>query len=124
MSKILSENRVYYFKDLEIYAENGIIHVVSKNKKHRASPENTVSVKDWRDRLVAIYRLGLGLEGSELGRYRDLMSDSHHAVEVMEAALRDALSQGDPFDPRVIEEHVREIKTSKKYTMKPQKIFT
>ena len=120
---MLFNNRVYSYKDLDIYAENGVIHLVSKNSEDKDKPERVVNANDWKDRLFAMYKLGLGLEGRNEGVFKELKDDTHKALEIMECVLRDAIEQGNPLDPKVQQEHLNEFRTHKKYTMKPLKIF-
>lgn len=120
---MLFTNKVYSYKDLDIYAENGVIHLVSKNLDDKSKPEKVVNANDWKDRLFAMYKLGLGLEGRNEGVYKELKDDTRRALEIMEAVLRDAIEQGNPLDPKVQAEHLNEFRTNKRYTMKPRKIF-
>lgn len=120
---MLFTNKVYSYKDLDIYAENGVIHLVSKNSDDKSNPERVVNANDWKDRLFAMYKLGLGLEGRNDGVFKELKDDTRKAIEIMESVLKDAIEQGNPLDPKVQAEHLNEFRTNKRYTMKPRKIF-
>lgn len=122
MAYLLGVNNVYHYRDLDIYAENGVIHLVSKSPKHKDNPERHVSIDEWKDRMNGIYHLGFGLAGSDDAVYKELYQDTSEALDVMQSVLKDAVQQGDPYDVRVIADAIQEAKITKKYTMKPKKV--
>lgn len=116
-------NKVYYYKDYELYADDGFIHVISKNDKDRDNPIHHISIDSWKQRILGIMALGKDTDGSDESNMRQLHEDTQAALEVMIAVMKDAVEQGDPLDPKVAYDRLQELKSTKKYTMKPNRMI-
>lgn len=116
-------NKVYYYKNYELYADDGYIHVISKNDKDHDDPIHHIPIDTWKERILGIMAFGAGTDGADEANMRQLHEDTQAALEVMVAVLKDAVEQGDPHDPKVAYDKLQELKSTKKYTMKPNKVF-
>ena len=110
---------MYKVGNLEMYADGGSV-IVNHTK---TGVTKRISVPEWRERMEAIAISRLDKMGSEYSRERDLYHEGVKLAQAMQAVLKEAESQGDVTNPRVLQHLFQEITLNPKYTMKPKVLY-
>jgi len=95
---LTKEGKHYRFRDLEMWAEEGI--VVIENQK-----DGNIDTVFRRD--IALRAAALNLEAKR-AYWQEQRDELNEAVIKMHEVWKDAKQQGDPQDPEVIRQKVRE----------------
>lgn len=117
------QSKVYKFKELEFYAEDGLIHMIHKNPETNEPFEKVETIPEVTARINALAEIEnkLFLKYSIVPAERDMYDSALGFLKVCQDVLRDAKEQGDPTKARVQKEYREDAARSEKYTMKPSK---
>ena len=106
------QNKVYKYRNLTMFAEDGIINIFNSNEKYKDKPLLQITVRDMKPRVAAMmeHLQALGRDASIHGLARDEYNDAKDCVEKIVAVMKDALYQGAPEDPKVMQSKLAEYK--------------
>lgn len=96
--------RRYRFRDMEFWAENGMVMLEDRNTGEFIA----VTRRDMILRAMAF--------NDEINKipWGDEREEMHSIVQSLADVIREAKHQGDPSDPKVVEDRVKEIKRNRK----------
>lgn len=114
----------YKHKNLEFYAQDGIIHISNSSPKFADAPQKELVLSEWFTRIsemaksLYVHNLyEISADAAERDWYEDLVSLLKKAM----ACYKEALEQGDPTNARVRMEKLKDYYTSgPKYTPVPE----
>lgn len=78
-----------------------------------------IAVPDFRERMLALVTMHSGKTG-EAAMERDMCKEACDYVLAMQSVIQEAEAQGDVTDPRVLRSLCDDMRTNRKYTMKPK----
>lgn len=103
--------KIYKYKDLEFFANNGLITMIHKDPKGEEHVKTeTLSTLDRRikalDEIVNNFILKTSLVPAE----REFYDEALGFLKLLQEVRRDMLEQGNPEDPKVIEERLEKYR--------------
>lgn len=97
--------KIYKFKDLEFYANNGLITMVHKNPKGEEHVKTeTLSTLDRRIKALSDVVNNFILKTSLVPAEREFYDEALGFLKLLQEVRRDMLEQGNPEDPKVMQE--------------------
>lgn len=118
---IPGQNRIYKYRNLTMFADGGIINIISMNEKHKDKPVIQMTISDLKPRVAALLQHYKTLERDYLvkGIEKDEYIDTKDCLDKITAVMKDALYQGNPEDPKVMQSMLSDYRQDlrHKYTM-------
>jgi len=103
--------KIYRYKDLEFFANNGLITMIHKDPKGEEHVKTeTLSTLDRRIKALSDIVDNFILKTSLVPAEREFYDEALGFLKLLQEVRRDMLEQGNPEDPRVMQERLEKYR--------------